>query len=199
MSNIDRYIKANREKFDFGELPEGNRDRFLAKLDKAAAAERQKAEERKTGADRRIFTASERTGAIRGRTASGRTMAAWSRSIFIGAASIAAAVAVVFLVGRKGNEGDALQTLEPESSNEYLALLSSLDTEIIELCRKCDDETAEGILKASRKILYETLPLEEQLPEELSDDKRETILKEYYAKKAKGLLRIKDSIACECQ
>ncbi len=101
------------------------------------------------------------------------------------AAGIAACTMIAMLIGWR--------TARPVE-NEYMAMLNSLDAEIIEMVKDYDERTADEITRASKFIIHDTIPLEEQLPDELAPEEKELILKEHYEKKAEGLRRIKENL-----
>ncbi len=157
MDRLEQYIKDNRESFDFGELPEGSRERLMKKWEKTSG---------------------------RGLVRLGRV-----------AAGIAASVALAFVFGYAVLGGGGRPSVDYLYSQEYISLLTTLDDEIVEMSRCCDSRTAKEAVRAARSIVDDVIPLEDQLPAEISAEERELILREYYQRKAEGLERIKDYLA----
>ncbi len=160
MDRLEQYIRDNRESFDRGGLPDGSRERFMARLEGSSA--------------RRSAPAAART----------------RRIIFGLTAGIAASLLLLFFIGGRGPQ---------HVEYEYISILNSLDKDIIEMSRYCDSRTAKEAIKASRSIINEAVPLEDQLPAEISKEQRELILKGYYEKKAEGLKKIRNYLAMEAQ
>ncbi len=110
------------------------------------------------------------------------------RYLFIGpAAGIAACVLLAIFIGHGRDEVNG-------HSEHYMAILTTLNREIISLAMECDEMTADEITMATRSVIQDTIPLEEQLPDDLPEEEKEMIMREYYEKKAEGLRRIKENL-----
>ncbi len=107
--------------------------------------------------------------------------------IFASVAGIAAAVLLVFFIGTGRNE----EGTRPE---HYMAILTTLDMEITNLSKECDERTAAEITRASKSVIHDAIPFEEQLPEDMPEEEKEIIMKGYYEKKVEGLKRIKENL-----
>ncbi len=184
MGDLEQYIKDNREAFDSGELPAGSRERFMRKLEMVQQNSAVDSSEKSA--------ASAKRGSL--------------RYIFASVASAAAVLLIAFFIGYDGyNENGAadndningMQVVENITVEEYISMMNTLDDEIIEMSRKCDGKIAEEVVKASKSVQKETIPLEDQLPDELSEKKRAEILRQYYKEKTDGLKRIKSFLAVQ--
>lgn len=82
-----------------------------------------------------------------------------------------------------------------KTESEYAVLVTSLENDILDLSKKCDKKVAKEAIKAFKNIIFEAIPLSEQLPEELSDIEKARILRKYYKEKTDGLNRIKCYLA----
>ncbi len=165
MSNLEQYIKDNREAFDSGELPAGSEERFLKKLQN----------------EQKIASIGKKSGV---------------RYIFRIAGWASAVVLLGIFISIKGGINE-LPADEAVSHEEYISLMNTLDEEIVEMSKKCDKKTAKEAVKASKSIKKDVVPLEEQLPEELSERERAKILRKYYKEKAEGLKKVKTFLAVQ--
>ena len=66
-----------------------------------------------------------------------------------------------------------------------------MENEIISIVEEESPWETEYVRKTIRAITTEAIPLEEQLPEELSDTEKKRIIKEYYTQKYTALLYLK--------
>ena len=164
MIELKEYIGVNPEAFDDQELPLGHETRFEAKLDALLEAEH-KTEVKTTGGKRRMFS-----------------------RIFSATVSIAAAAtAVMIFINRPSKKVDWFAGVADDPRAVYLAYsekVSSMYGEIF--TRDLDNhwETTVG------SIAEETVPMIDQLPEELDDTAKAVILKEYYGELLDGLDKI---------
>ncbi len=117
-----------------------------------------------------------------------------SRYLYYRIAGIAASLALIFLIGYKFGTNKQTKQVDP---NEYLTQIITLEKEIIELSRNKDDDRSKELVKAAENVIYEPIPLEEQLPKELSTEECNIILASYYEKKATKLNKIKHLLALE--
>lgn len=105
------------------------------------------------------------------------------RSLFTASAAAAAIIIALFA------------TLQPhESGDEYIIGIQELaqemymeEAEILQIL----PEDEHIMINSVKSITQEAIPLTEQLPDELSPEKRAEILREYYKAKTDGLKRIK--------
>lgn len=69
--------------------------------------------------------------------------------------------------------------------------LAEVENEIISIVEEENPWETEYVRNTIRAITTEAIPLEEQLPEELSDTEKKRIIKEYYTQKYTALLYLK--------
>ena len=69
----------------------------------------------------------------------------------------------------------------------YAQILEQQEKEILSLTKEMDPETFAEMENTMNIILYESIPLSEQLPDELSDEEKMKILREYYKEKSNAL------------
>lgn len=104
------------------------------------------------------------------------------RSLFTASAAAAAIIIALFV------------TLQQESEEKYIIGIQELaqemymeEAEILQML----PEDEHMMINSVKSITQEAIPLTEQLPDELSPEKRAEILREYYKAKTAGLKRIK--------
>ncbi|MBP5487345.1 MAG: hypothetical protein J6Y06_06960 [Bacteroidales bacterium] len=166
MDNLKEYINQNLESFNDQELPEGHQERFEAMLADDCPA------------------TSWKNPVIR-------------RSVWW-SVGIAAALAAVFYIG-SSDTNDATQIIE--SNKDWFA---GIGNDQFEICNAYYDKVAEfyeTLLKTDPEgemenaidmIIDETIPLIDQLPEEMEPEARAAVLKEYYGHLLNGLVRIRN-------
>ena len=164
MDNLKEYIRQNRESFDEQEIPEGHVDRFEALLDSGSGQKRQ---ERKQG---------ERRGLIR--------RLAWT------SVAVAAAMAGIIFINRpKVSTHDWFAGI----GNDEFAICNAYYDKVAEcyevLLRKYPDGDMQNTIET---ITKETIPMIDQLPDEMDPDAKAAVLKEYYGDLLEGLDRIKN-------
>lgn len=142
MTELEKYITANREEFNFSPVPDGSRDRFMASV----AAEKRRS---------RI------------------------RIISMVSTGIAACMAAVLFLTA---ESDMSKVLERHHSR-----LTAKELDIITLTESEHPYEIEEILNSIRSITFEAIPLEDQLPDELSERQKIKILNGYYNQKYEAL------------
>lgn len=105
------------------------------------------------------------------------------RSLFTASAAAAAIIIALFATLQPAEEQDTyfiqIQKLAQEMYLEEAEILHMLP----------EDEHI--MINSVKSITHEAIPLTEQLPDELSPEKRAEILREYYKAKTAGLKRIK--------
>ncbi len=188
MSYLEQYIRDNRAAFDSGELPEGSNERFLNKL--------QRVQEETVDKEKSVWMnkidKDPKVVSIGKKTAVGY--------IFASVATVAAVFLISFFLDSKSdsvNGINGLQMVESMTVAEYILLMNTLDEEIVQMSKRCDEKTAKEAVKASKSIKNDAVPLEEQLPEELSERERAEILRRYYKEKAEGLKKVKTFLAVQ--
>ncbi len=166
MDNLKEYINKNLESFNDQELPEGHRERFEARLADAYSA--------RSGKKPVI-----------------RHSIWWS-------VGIAAALAAIFFIGRP-DTNEPTQIIE--SNKDWFA---GIGNDQFEICNAYYDKVAEfyeTMLKTAPEgementiemVVGETIPLIDQLPDEMEPEARAAVLKEYYGNLLDGLDRIKN-------
>lgn len=171
MENLEKYIQDNLEQFNCCEMPLGHQERFMAKLQAAQAKGRQgnsdpagirhtgNAEDATLHKVHRLFS---------------------RRSLFTATAAAAAIVIAFFITtGSPASDGDDYTIAIHEVAEEmYIE-----EAEIIMMLGEDD----QNIVNSVKSITEEAIPLSEQLPEELSQEKRAQILREYYKAKTAAL------------
>lgn len=106
-----------------------------------------------------------------------------ARIISIAAAGIAAACAGLFFLPLEAD-------LSKELDRQYRRL-ADVENEIMSIVQEQSPWETEYVKSTIRAITTETIPLEEQLPEELSDTEKKRIIKEYYTQKYTALEYLK--------
>ena len=179
MDNLKEYIKQNREAFDDKEIPEGHLERFEARLEQLAEEGRRQ------------------EGSTRLTVRRPRFLIGW---LSVG---IAAALAGIIFLNRPAGDGwnwpsgrqdrlavsgaewfEGIGDDQYEICNAYYDKVSELYETIL---RNNSDKEIEETLDM---ISGETIPLVDQLPEEMDPETRAAVLKEYYGGLLDGLERI---------
>ena len=164
MIDLKEYLSGNPEAFDDQELPLGHETRFEAKLDALLEADH-KTEVKKTGGKRRRYT-----------------------MIFSAAASIAAAVAAaVIFINRPSEKVDWFAGVADDPVAVYLAYSEKVTVMYGEILSRDLEDRWERTVGS---IAEETVPMIDQLPDELDDAAKAIILKEYYGELLDGLDKI---------
>ncbi len=98
-----------------------------------------------------------------------------------------AAIAIAFIIKNISiNKSDsAIEVIN------YAQILEQQEKEILSLTKEMDPETFVEMENTMNIILYESIPLSEQLPDELSDEEKMEILREYYKEKSNALKSLK--------
>lgn len=169
MDNLEKYIKDNAEAFNDAELPGGHLDRFERKLDSLAPADVQ--------------------------TIHGRRI----RKITFAFLAVAAAIAAVLLLNRPHGLDLDLLAQTGEHHKDWFA---EIGDDQVDICRAYYDKVAEmydvilsshpdgsmeGLLSS---LAEESVPLIDQLPDEMDPESRAAVLKEYYGELLDGLDRM---------
>ncbi|MBE6229381.1 MAG: hypothetical protein E7119_02185 [Bacteroidales bacterium] len=174
MNDIEKYIKENMGSFNDSEMPTGHKERFLKKLEA----------EQKRDAGKIVQIGNSRESGKK--TKFHKLMAAIS--------SMAAVIALcLILLTPKESETIHIQ----EDNTDYAELMHILESEIISLSEESNPDVAKEAIKASKRVTFEAVPLDEQLPAELSEREKARILREYYKQKSEGLKKIKTYLLAE--
>ena len=204
MDNLKEYINKNRESFDDRDLPEGHLDRFEERLGSRTLNNR-------SGRLRTVLTGSEAALMEQGTTIRDRVIKLRGNRRRIGwvigiAAALAALVTIGWPAGEefpsgfgKGDEGSSFITGSP--TKDWFA---GVGNDQFEICTTYYDKVAElyeDLLRTSpdsdlqntlELISEESIPMIEQLPEEMEPEARAEVLKEYYGRLLDGLERIRE-------
>lgn len=239
MSNLEEYIKRNREAFDGEELPDGHVDRFERRLEALRSAQGDRMADqvghdgrirlddqvghdgnivddsnighdgrirldgqvghdgrigrnRQAGHDGRVGSdvqgMQERQGmqGMQERRISWRAVMGWAAAV---AAAIAAVVIFInrpatrhedWFAGVGEDQREICQTYYGKMADFYEAILA--------------DDIDDARLGALESIAGESVPMVDQLPDELDPETRATILKEYYGALLDGMERLNKSV-----
>ena len=166
---LEEIIQRNRELFDQGSMPEGHKERFLARLQQKEAKE---------NLWRRIID--------------------WSSNLYTGrglSVSIAGglcAVAVAFLLFKDPSVTDSTKRME----NRYMLEMEKYADELADRISEIGEFDREDVKYSIESIVAsDTIPLNLQLPKEMSKKEKQKIIKEYYERKMEGLKKVKTFIA----
>ena len=183
MDNLEKYIKDNTEVFNDAEIPEGHLDRFLAKLGSEVPEQEQDSPD--------LPALRALTGKTVGQGSLGSAAGKRTRRILWTALAVAAASAVIIFLNRPSNE-----------SHDWFANIGNDQAEICRMYYEQVGELYEVILKnhpdgsmdeSISSIAEESIPLVDQLPEDMDPEARAAILKEYYGNLLDGLEKLKDA------
>ncbi len=100
------------------------------------------------------------------------------RTVIVTISSMAAAAAIAFLLA-PGSLAHDIEKLHRK--------LATMEMEILTLVSETAPEELDEIQNTIRMVTSDAIPLEEQLPEEMKEESRKKILKEYYDIKYKAL------------
>lgn len=100
------------------------------------------------------------------------------RTVIVTISSMAAAAAIAFLLV-PGSLAHDIEKLHRK--------LATMEMEILTLVSETAPEELDEIQNTIRMVTSDAIPLEEQLPEEMKEESRKKILKEYYDIKYKAL------------
>lgn len=164
MIDLKEYISGNPEAFDDQELPLGHEARFEAKLDALYEAER-KAQTSERSRKHRMHV-----------------------RIFSAITTIAAAVVAAVVFTNHPSEGiDWFAGVADDPVAVYLAYSEKVTVMYGEILSRDLEGRWERTVGS---IAEETMPMIDQLPEELDDAAKAIILKEYYGELLNGLDKI---------
>ena len=215
MNNLEEYIKRNREAFDDKELPEGHEARFEQRLEALRSAQgdrmadqvghdgnighdgrigrnRQAGHDGRVGSDVQGMQGMQGMQGIQEMQEMQEMRISW-RAVMGWAAAVAAAIAAVVIfikspeekhedwfAGVGEDQREICQTYYGKMADFYEAILR--------------DDIDEARLGALESIAAESVPMVDQLPEELDPETRAAILKEYYGALLDGMERLNNSV-----
>ena len=200
MSNLEEYIKQNLEAFDDQELPEGHLERFEAKL---AGLEERPALRQSSGTALRpgSGTTQEISSGTTLRPGSGtaqeissgtaqqpgqRPVKIWWWTAIAGVAAAVAAVAI-FINQPTTSQKDWFADIPEDQALICQAYYDQMAVMYSDILMTDVDGSKEAQLMT---IAEETIPMIDQLPEELGEEERALILKEYYSDLLEGIEKI---------
>lgn len=160
MENLEKYINDNLEQLGSYEMPQGHKERFIARM---AAQEPQET----------VAASPER-----------RKITFWNRRRIISAASVAAVVAIGMFATLNPSVQEMFYRHEIKKCAQQIYIEES---EILQML----GEDEQYMINNLKTITEEAVPLEEQLPAELSPEKRAEILIRYYKAKSSSLKSFK--------
>lgn len=160
MENLEKYINDNLEQLGSYEMPQGHKERFMARM---AAQEPQET----------VAASPER-----------RKITFWNRRRIISAASAAAVVAIGLFATLNPSVQEMFYRHEIKKCAQQIYIEES---EILQML----GEDEQYMINNLKTITEEAIPLEEQLPAELSPEKRAEILIRYYKAKSSSLKSFK--------
>lgn len=162
MDDLEKYIKDNAAAFDDAELPEGHLERFEKLLD-AQGAEESDVPETRT------------------------VILSWIPKVLF---AVAASLAVVFVLNhQKQNKHDWFAGV----GYDQVEICDTYYSRVAELYEDIFTANPDGSLDEQvASIAEESIPLIDQLPDELGEAERAAILKEYYSELLDGLVKVKN-------
>lgn len=171
MEDIEKIIRSNASAFDDRELPEGHLARFEAKLTQAVP---------EAGA---TFTPAS-PAQVQVKAASHRR-AARLYEYLAGAVSVAAAVtAVVIFINRQPQRTDWFSGVADDPVEVMLAYSEKASV----ICKDIFTKDIDGHMSAMVSSLgEESVPMIDQLPDEMDDASKAVVLKRYYGNLLDGL------------
>ena len=161
---MEKYINDNLEQLGSYEMPQGHKERFMARL---AVQEKPVQEDpvQKSAQQRRKITF-------------------WNRRRIISAASAAAVVAIGLITALSPAVQETVYTYRIQKSAQQIYIVES---EIMQML----GEDEQYMINSLKTITEEAVPLAEQLPAELSPRQRAEILIRYYKAKTASLKSFK--------
>lgn len=176
MSNLEEYIKQNLEAFDDQELPEGHLDRFEAKLE--GLGERPALRQSSGTAQEISLGTTQQSGS--------RPIKVWWWTAIAGVAAAVAAVAL-FINQPTTSQKDWFADIPEDQASICQAYYDQMAVMYSDILMTDVDGSKEAQLMT---IAEETIPMIDQLPEELGEEERALILKEYYSDLLEGIEKI---------
>ncbi len=170
MDNLEKYINDNLEQLDSYEMPQGHKERFMARL----AAQEKPAQE-----DPDQEPAPQR-----------RKITFWNRRRFLSAVSAAAIVAIGLITILNPAVQEKIYSYQVHRSAQQIYIE---ETEILQML----GEDEQYMINNLKTITEEAVPLADQLPQELSPKEKAEILIQYYKAKTASLKKFKTLYAME--
>ena len=177
MSNLEEYIKQNLEAFDDQELPEGHLERFEAKL---AGLEERLALRQSSGPAQEISPGTAQQPGP-------RPIKIWWWTAIAGVAAAVAAVAI-FINQPTTSHKDWFADIPEDQASICQAYYDQMAVMYSDILMTDVDGSKEAQLMT---IAEETIPMIDQLPEEMGEEERALILKEYYSDLLEGIEKIR--------
>ena len=169
---MEKYINENLEQISNCEMPQGHKERFMAKL-AAQEAVQEAAQE-----------ASAQGSAAHGATPHHRKITFWNRRRIISAASVAAVVAIGLITALNPAVQEMFYRHEIKKCAQQIYIEES---EILQML----GEDEQYMINNLKTITEEAVPLADQLPQELSPKEKAEILIQYYKAKTASLKKFK--------
>ena len=167
MENLEKYINENLEQISSCEMPQGHKERFMAKL-----AAQEPAQE-----------ASAQGSATHEAPLQHRKITFWNRRRIFSAVS-AAVVAIGLITALSPAVQEAICTYRVQKSAQQIYIVES---EIMQML----GEDEQYMINNLKTITEEAVPLADILPPELSPKQRADILIQYYKAKIASLKKFK--------
>ena len=187
MNNLEEYIRLNREAFDEQEVPAGHLSRFEDRL----ATLRRSTPEPPLATGRTQPQRSENgrgRGQVAGRKSETRRPFIWLRFVSVATGIAAAVAAVVIFINRPAERHKDWFAGVGDDQLEICQAYYGKMAEFYESILKGDiDGTRQSALEA---IAWESVPLADQLPDEIDPETKAAVLKEYYGALLDGMERL---------
>ena len=164
MDNVEKYINENLEQLGSYEMPQGHKERFMAKIE-APEKSSQDVTAQEPAPQRRKITF-------------------WNRKRILSAVSAAAVVAIGLITALSPAVQEAICNYRIQKSAQQIYIVES---EIMQML----GEDEQYMINSLKTITEEAVPLAEQLPEELSPRQQAEILIRYYKAKTASLKSFK--------
>jgi hypothetical protein len=164
MDNLEKYINDNLEQLDSYEMPQGHKERFMAKIEALEKSSQDVTAQEPTSQRRKITF--------------------WNRKRFLSAVSAAAVVAIGLITALSPAVQEAICNYRIQKSAQQIYIVES---EIMQML----GEDEQYMINSLKTITEEAVPLAEQLPAELSPRQRAEILIRYYKAKTASLKSFK--------
>ena len=166
---LEEIILRTRELCDEGRMPAGHKERFLERLQQREA---------KKNLWQRLID--------------------WSSNLYTGRGLSLAitgglcAVAVAFLLLKDPSVTDSTKRME----NKYMFEMEKYAEELADQISQMGEFDREDVKYSIESIVTsDTIPMNLQLPKEMSKKEKQKIIKEYYERKMEGLKKVKTFIA----
>lgn len=180
MENLEKYINENLEQISSCEIPQGHKERFMAKL---AAQE---------GVQETVQEAAVQESAAHGATPHNRKITIWNRRRILSAVSAAAVVAIGLITAVNPAVQEKIWSYKIHRSAQQIYIE---ETEILQML----GEDEQYMINNLKTITEEAVPLADILPQELSPKQRAEILIQYYKAKTASLKKFKTLYAMEVE